>query len=160
MKATEAHLQVPDLLHILPHHLVLQVFKHAGPYGRIWRPQAGLPQEAHQSIRVFAVELAELGRSAVRLPSSNAVSAIELLFYGVMVKIQVAHNRQNVATQAADALTQQEESVVHPGQLQVLLGVCATDAAVEERQLGRWVRGHGESCGDELALERKEKHLD
>lgn len=152
VKATAAHLQVPGLRHILPHHLLLQVVKRAGSYGYIWGPQAGFPQEAHQSVRVLAVELAELGRPAVRLPSSDAVRPVELLLYGVMVKLQVPHNRQNVATQAADALTQQEEPVVHPGQLQVLLGVCATDAAVEEGQLGCWVRGHGGSCGDELGL--------
>lgn len=156
VKATEAHLQVPGLLHILPHHLLLHVVKRAGADGRIWGPQAGFPQEAHQSVRVFAVELAELGRAAVRLPSSDAVSPIQLLLYGVMVELQVPHDRQNVAPQAADALTQQEESVVHPGQLQVLLGVCAADAAVEEWQLGRRVGGHAGSCGEELGVQRKE----
>lgn len=62
-----------------------------------------------------------------------------------MVELQVPHDRQDVAAQTAETLSQQEEAVGHPGQLQVLLGLRATDAAVEERQLGRRVDGHGET---------------
>lgn len=121
--SAEPHLQIPGLLHILPQHVVSQAVKHAGSYRRIWGAQTGFPKGAHQPIRVFAVKLTELCRPTVRLPSRDAVSPIKLLLYGVMVKLQVPHNRQNVATQTADTLSQQEEPVSHPSQLQVLLGI-------------------------------------
>lgn len=143
--SAEPHLQVPGLLHVLPQHVFSQAVKHAGPYRCIWGAQAGFPQGAHQPIRVFAVKLTELCRPTVRLPSCDAVSPIKLLLYGVMVKLQGPHNRQDVASQTAETLSQQEEPVGHPSQLQMLLGVGATDAAVEKRQLGRRVDGHGET---------------
>lgn len=119
----EPHLQVPGLLHILPQHVVSHAVKHVGSYRCIWVAQTGFPEVAHQPIRVFAVKLTELCRPTVRLPSRDAVSPIKLLLYGVMVKVQVPHNGQNVATQTADTLPHQEEPVIHPSQLQMLLGL-------------------------------------
>lgn len=89
------------------------------------------------------------------LASSDAVSPIKLFLYGIMVKLQVPHNGENIAPQTAETLPQQEETVGHPSQLQILLSVRATDAAVEERQLNRRVDGHGETWerGDGLWLE-------
>ena len=81
----------------------------------------------------------------MRLPSWDAVSPIKLFLYGVMVKLQVPHNRQDVASQTAETLAQQEEAVGHAGQLQVLLRISATDAAIEERQLDCGVDGHVET---------------
>lgn len=149
------HLQVPGLPHVLPKHVVSQVVKHSSPHWCVWGAVAWLLQDAHQPVCVFAVELAELCRPAVILPSCDAVSPVELLLYGVVVEVQVPHHRQDVAAQVADALPQQEQAVGHPGQLQLLLGLGAADAAIEERQVGRRVLGHGETwrTGSGLWLE-------
>lgn len=141
----EPHLQVPGLPHVLPQHVISHAVKHAGSYRRLRGAQTRFPQCTHQPVGVLAVKLTELRRAQVALPSSDAVSPVNLLLYGVMVKLQVPHHGQDVASQVAQALPQQEEAVGHPGQLQMLLCVQATDAAVEERQLGRRVDGHGET---------------
>lgn len=65
------------------------------------------------------------------------------------MELQVPHHGQDVAPQTAEALSQQEEAVGHAGQLQVLLGVGAADAAVEEGQLDRGVHRHGEAWGSQ-----------
>lgn len=143
--STEPHLQVPGLLHVLPQHAVSHAVKRAGSYHCVRAAQAGFPEVAHQPIGVFAVKLTELCWPAVRLSPRNAVSPIQLPLYGVMVKLQVPNDGQDVATQTADTLPQQEEPVSHPSQLQMLLGLRATDAAIKERQLGRRVVGHVET---------------
>lgn len=145
------NLQVPGLLHILPQHVVSQAVKHTSLNGGVGGPQAGFGQSAHQSIRVFTVELTQLCRATVRHPSCEAVSPVHLLLYGIVVELQVPHQGQDVASQTAQTLSEQEEAVGHPGQLQVLLGLRAADAAVEERQLDRGVGGHDDTSGWELA---------
>ena len=153
LSTLQPHLQVPGPLHVLPQHVLSHAVEHAGLYRRVWRAQAGFPQGAHQPVSVLAVELTELCGPTVRLPSYDAVRAVQLLLYGVVVKLHVTRDGQNVASQAAETLPEQEEAVDHPGQLQVLLGIRATDAAVEEGQLGRRVGGHGEtSAGPKLSV--------
>lgn len=141
-----AHLQVPRLPHVLPQHAVFHAVEGACSYGRVRGTQTRLPQVAHQPVCVLAVVLAQFSRPAVRPPSSDAICPVQLLLDGIVVKLQVPDHWQNVATKAADALPQQEEAVGHASQLEVLLGVWAADAAVEERQFGCWVvRHHGAS---------------
>lgn len=157
--SAEPHLQVPCLPHILPQDVVFQAVKCALSYWCLWGSHTGFPKVAHQPIRIFAVKLTELCWPTVGLPSHDAVGPIKLLLYGVMMKLQVPHNGQNVATKAADALSQQEEPVSHPSQLQVLLGFWATDAAIIKWQISRWIAGHGKICerGAEIrVLDEKE----
>lgn len=144
---------MPCLPHIFPEHIVPQAVKEARLDLRVSRSQAGFFQGAHEPIRVFAVVLTELSRSAVRFPTCDAVCAIELFFNGVMVELQVPNHGQDVAAQAAEALAQEEEAVSHAGQLQLLLSLRATDAAIEERE----VRGRvGHDGGDEGSKTRSE----
>lgn len=89
----------------------------------------------------------------MRLPTCDAVCAIELFFNGVMVELQVPNHGQDVAAQAAEALAQEEEAVSHAGQLQLLLGLRATDAAIEEREVCGRV---GHDGGDEGSKTRSE----
>lgn len=143
--SSQPHLQIPGLFHILPQHVFSQVVKHTGLYRGVWGAQTWFLQSAHQPVRIFAVKLAELCWPTVRLPSCDAVRPVELLLYGVMVEIQAPHHRQDVASETAQTLSQQEEAVSHPCQLQMLLGVWATDAAIVKRQLDSRVSGHGGS---------------
>lgn len=84
----------------------------------------------------------------MRLPTRDAVCAVQLFLYGVMVKLQVPDHGQDIATQAAEALPKEEEAVSHASQLQVVLGLRATDAAIEEREVCGRV---GHDGGDEVS---------
>lgn len=146
----QPHIQVPGLLHVLPHHVFSHAVEHAGTYRSVRGAQTGFPQEVYQPFGVFAVKLTELRRPTVRLPPCDAVGPVKLLVNRVMVKLQVKRDRENIASQTAETLSQQEHPINHPGQFQVLLGVWATDAAVVERQLSCRVDGHGQAVREEL----------
>lgn len=140
--SAEPHLQVPRLLHILPQHVFSQAVKHTASNRCVRGAQTRFFQVAHQPIRILAVKFTQHCRPAVRFPSLYEVSPVKLFINGVVVKLQIKHNRQDKASQTAETLSQQEEAIVHPSQLQKLLSLRATDAAVVERQLIGRVSGH------------------
>lgn len=143
IQSAEPHLQGPGLPHILPQHVLPQVVEHTASYWCVWGAQARFSQGAHQPIGILAIKFTQLCRPTVRLPSCDEVSPIKLFLYGVMVKLQIEHNREDIASQTAETLSQQEETIGHPSQLQILLSLKAADAAVEERQLICRVGRHG-----------------
>lgn len=140
--SAEPHLQVPGLLHILPQHVFSQAVKHTASDWCVRGAQTRFSQVAHQAIRILAVKFTQLRRPTVRFSSLDEVSPIKLFLYWVMVKLQIKHNRKDKASQTAETLSQQEEAIVHPSQLQKLLSVRATDAAMVEGKLIRRVSGH------------------
>ena len=137
------HLQAPGLLHILPEHVLPQAVEQPLLEGRVGSAVAGPPECAGQPIRLPAEELTQLGRPAVGLAARDAVGAVELLLYGVVVEAPLVHQGEHIATQTAQALAQQEEAVRAVRQHQLPLSVPPCDAAVVEGQLGCGVGGHG-----------------
>lgn len=91
----------------------------------------------------------------MRLPTRDAVCAIQLFLYGVMVELKVPDQGQDIATQAAETLAQEKEAVSHASQFQVILGLRATDAAIEEREVRGRVGHDGDGEGSK-SLTRSE----